>query len=93
MDKGVHFAVWHCWKHKPLMWQLVSASFAISEYSKQKNSRLNFDTVVSGDELQVAGMKYLLILNVNDGCNEGTIRSKRQKYTNGLGMIIGNSFT
>ncbi|KAH0892891.1 hypothetical protein HID58_055320 [Brassica napus] len=26
MDKGVHFVVWHCWKHKPLMWQLVSAS-------------------------------------------------------------------
>ncbi|CAF1708054.1 unnamed protein product [Brassica napus] len=60
----------------------VISKFAISEYSKQKNSRLNFDTVVSGDELQVAGMKYLLILNVNDGCNEGTIRSKRQKRTN-----------
>ncbi|KAH0851193.1 hypothetical protein HID58_094933 [Brassica napus] len=29
-------------------------------------------TVVSGDELEVAGMKYRLVLNVNDGCNEGT---------------------
>uniref|UniRef100_A0A0D3BGD6 Cysteine proteinase inhibitor n=1 Tax=Brassica oleracea var. oleracea TaxID=109376 RepID=A0A0D3BGD6_BRAOL len=58
----------------------VIAKFAISEYSKQKNSRLNFDTVVSGDELQVAGMKYLLILNVNDGCNEGTKNYEAEVY-------------
>ncbi|CAN6814910.1 unnamed protein product [Brassica oleracea] len=38
MDKGVHFAVWHCWKHKPLMWQLVSASVFDAYYNQKKFS-------------------------------------------------------
>ncbi|CAF1708036.1 unnamed protein product [Brassica oleracea] len=51
--------------------EAVSVSHSCrQEPYEMKNLRLNFDTVVSGDELQVAGMKYLLILNVNDGCNE-----------------------
>ncbi|CAH8389904.1 unnamed protein product [Eruca vesicaria subsp. sativa] len=49
----------------------VIAKFAISEYNKHKDSRLNFQTVVSGDKQLVGGINYRLVLNVNDGCNEG----------------------
>ncbi|KAF3509541.1 hypothetical protein F2Q69_00005568 [Brassica cretica] len=71
-DSDDTFGGWHPIKDIKDPSLEVLAKFAISKYSKQKNSRLNFETVVSGDELEVAGMKYRLVLNVNDGCNEGT---------------------
>ncbi|KAF3550493.1 hypothetical protein DY000_02006319 [Brassica cretica] len=93
-DSDDTFGGWHPIKNIKDPSLEVLAKFAISEYNKQKNSRLNFETVVSGDELEVAGMKYRLVLNVNDGCDATKVLiSTRQKYTYGLGMIIVNSFT
>ncbi|KAJ4876359.1 Cysteine proteinase inhibitor 5 [Raphanus sativus] len=51
----------------------VIAKFAISEYNKQNNSRLKFQTVVSGDKQVVGGINYRLVLDVIDGCNEGSM--------------------
>lgn len=48
------------------------AKFAISEYNKQNNSRLKFQTVVSGDLQYVSGINFRLVLDVSDGDDGGS---------------------
>lgn len=47
------------------------AKFAVSEFNKQNNSKLKFQTVVSGKYQVVCGMNFWLKLNVSDEDDRG----------------------
>lgn len=50
----------------------VIAKFAVSEFNKQSNSSLKFQTVVSGNMQFVCGINYQLLLDVSDGDDGGS---------------------
>ncbi|KAL0877745.1 hypothetical protein Bca101_027451 [Brassica carinata] len=64
---------WHSIKDIKDPCLVVIAEFAISEYNKHKNLRLKLQKIVSGDEQFVGGINYRLVLNVTDGCKEGSM--------------------
>ncbi|KAL0877748.1 hypothetical protein Bca101_027454 [Brassica carinata] len=64
---------WHTIKDIKDPCLVVIAEFAISEYNKHKNLRLKLQRIVSGDEQFVGGINYRLMLNVTDGCKEGSM--------------------
>ncbi|CAA7043349.1 unnamed protein product [Microthlaspi erraticum] len=49
----------------------VIAKFAVSEFNKQNNSKLKFQTIVSGELQVVSGFNFRLVLNVSDEEDRG----------------------
>ncbi|CAA7014982.1 unnamed protein product [Microthlaspi erraticum] len=58
----------------------VIAKFAVSQFNKQNNTKLKFQTVVSGDLQYVQGINFRLVLHVSDEDDGGRRTYEAEVY-------------